>query len=63
MARDLDAILDRGEASHAASCTTENGPTSFLKQIICPIYETMAAVSTFLFMYFRISDNFMNCSD
>lgn len=44
MARELDAILDHGEANRAASCRTESG-VSFLEQIICPIYETMAAVS------------------
>ncbi|KAL2492350.1 Callose synthase 10 [Abeliophyllum distichum] len=43
MARELDAILDHGEATHAASCKTENGSISFLEQIICPVYETMAA--------------------
>ncbi|KAG8379394.1 hypothetical protein BUALT_Bualt07G0084000 [Buddleja alternifolia] len=42
MARELDAILDHGEATHAASCTSENGSVSFLEQIICPIYETMS---------------------
>lgn len=45
MARELDAILDHGEANRAASCITESGSVSFLEQIICPIYETMAAVS------------------
>ncbi|XP_051147585.1 callose synthase 10 [Andrographis paniculata] len=43
MARDLDAILDRGEATHAASCTSENGSVSFLDEIISPIYKAMAA--------------------
>ncbi|KAK4479931.1 hypothetical protein RD792_012983 [Penstemon davidsonii] len=43
MARELDAILDHGEATHAASCISENGSVSFLEQIICPIYETLAA--------------------
>lgn len=41
MARELDAILDHGEANHAASCITADGSVSFLEQIICPIYETM----------------------
>ena len=45
MAKELDAILDHGEANHAASCITERGSVSFLEQIICPIYETMRAVS------------------
>lgn len=45
MAKELDAILDHGEASPAASCITENGPVSFLEQIVCRIYETLAAVS------------------
>ncbi|XP_040989322.1 callose synthase 10 [Juglans microcarpa x Juglans regia] len=43
MARELDAILDHGEANHAFSCITESGSVSFLEQIICPIYETLAA--------------------
>ncbi|KAF3620082.1 Callose synthase 10 [Capsicum annuum] len=43
MARELDAILDRGEASPAPSCIGENQSVSFLEQIICPIYETIAA--------------------
>ncbi|KAL0415758.1 UNVERIFIED_CONTAM: Callose synthase 10 [Sesamum latifolium] len=42
MARELDAILDHGEATHAASCISENGSVSFLEQIICPIYETLS---------------------
>lgn len=45
MARELDAILDHGEANHAASCITADGSVSFLEQIICPIYETMEKVS------------------
>ncbi|XP_056174937.1 callose synthase 10 [Syzygium oleosum] len=43
MAKELDAILDHGEANIAASCKTESGSASFLKQIICPIYETLSA--------------------
>ncbi|KAK3005726.1 hypothetical protein RJ639_016711 [Escallonia herrerae] len=43
MARELDAILDHGEANPAASCICENGSVSFLEQIIRPIYDTMAA--------------------
>ncbi|KAL7139529.1 hypothetical protein ABFS83_09G058200 [Erythranthe nasuta] len=43
MARELDAILDRAEATQAASCTGENGSVSFLEQIICPIYGALAA--------------------
>ncbi|KAF8390568.1 hypothetical protein HHK36_025095 [Tetracentron sinense] len=43
MAKELDAILDHGEAKPAASCMSENGSVSFLDQIVCPIYETMAA--------------------
>lgn len=45
MAKELDAILDHGEAQPAVSCTDDNGSVSYLDQIICPIYETMAAVS------------------
>lgn len=43
MAKELDAILDHGEANRAASCITERGSVSFLEQIICPIYQTIAA--------------------
>ncbi|GAV80876.1 Glucan_synthase domain-containing protein/FKS1_dom1 domain-containing protein [Cephalotus follicularis] len=43
MAKELDAILDHGEANPAASCITENGSVSFLDRVICPIYETIAA--------------------
>lgn len=46
MAKELDAILDHGEANIAASCRTESGSASFLEQIICPIYETLVAVGT-----------------
>ncbi|KAL4634267.1 hypothetical protein ACB092_04G187700 [Castanea dentata] len=43
MAKELDAILDHGEANRAASCITESGSVSFLEKIICPIYGTLAA--------------------
>ncbi|XP_048443980.1 callose synthase 10 isoform X3 [Pyrus x bretschneideri] len=43
MAKELDAILDHGEALLAASCRTESGSVSFLQQIISPIYDTLAA--------------------
>jgi len=48
MAKELDAILDRGEAEAAASCLTENGSAKFLEKVICPIYETLADVSCFI---------------
>ncbi|KAJ8752026.1 hypothetical protein K2173_001052 [Erythroxylum novogranatense] len=41
MAKELDAILDHGEAKHAVSCAIEAGSVSFLDQIISPIYEAM----------------------
>ncbi|KAL3512615.1 hypothetical protein ACH5RR_025332 [Cinchona calisaya] len=43
MARELDAILDHGEAHPSTNCTSENGSVSYLEQVICPIYKTMAA--------------------
>ncbi|KAL3623862.1 Callose synthase 10 [Castilleja foliolosa] len=46
MARELDAILDHGEATHAASCISENGTVTFLQKIICPIYKTLAMEAT-----------------
>ncbi|KAL5750690.1 hypothetical protein ACOSP7_025293 [Xanthoceras sorbifolium] len=42
MAKELDAILDHGEANRAPSCTNESS-ASFLEKIIFPIYETLAA--------------------
>lgn len=60
MARELDAILDHGEAYPAASCTGENGSVSFLEQIICPIYETMTKVSKSL-LFLLISCFFFSC--
>lgn len=49
MAKELDAILDHGEADRAGSCKLEDGSASFLQQIICPIYHTLVAVSGSLF--------------
>lgn len=43
MAKELDAILDHGEANRATSCITESGSVSFLEKIICPIYKTIVA--------------------
>ncbi|XP_024168978.1 callose synthase 10 [Rosa chinensis] len=43
MAKELDAILDHGEAIPAPSCTIGNDSVSFLDQIVYPIYETLAA--------------------
>ncbi|KAA8540725.1 hypothetical protein F0562_024356 [Nyssa sinensis] len=43
MGKELDAILDHEEAYRAASCIIGENSVSFLQQIICPIYETMAA--------------------
>lgn len=45
MAKELDAKLDHGEAVRSDSCLTENDSVSFLERIICPIYETLSAVS------------------
>lgn len=41
MARELDTILDHGDATNAANRTSESGSISFLKRCILPIYETM----------------------
>lgn len=46
MAKELDAILDQPEAASAKSCTSSDGIVSYLQEIITPIYETMAAVSS-----------------
>lgn len=54
MAKELDAILDHGEAYHAASCTTDSGSVSFLSQIICPIYDIMARVSEPFFDFLSV---------
>ncbi|KAK7350678.1 hypothetical protein VNO77_09549 [Canavalia gladiata] len=41
MAKELDAILDHGEAAPAVSCVTDDGSAKFLEKIICPIYATL----------------------
>lgn len=51
MARELDAILDHGEAHLAASCTNENGSVSYLEQVIHPIYKAMDEVSQCLWFF------------
>ncbi|MCL7026736.1 hypothetical protein MKW94_027145 [Papaver nudicaule] len=48
MAKELDAILDHGDAQPAASCIGDNGSVSYLKQVICPIYETMSKETNIL---------------
>lgn len=55
MAKELDAILDRGEAEAAASCVTDDGSAKFLEKIICPIYETLADVSCFVMLSILIN--------
>lgn len=52
MARELDAILDHGVATHADSCISEGGSVSFLDQIVCPIYTTLKMVSALLLLSF-----------
>ncbi|KAI3727018.1 hypothetical protein L1987_66825 [Smallanthus sonchifolius] len=42
MARELDATLDRGEASPAGSCKDESHTVSFLDQVIKPIYDALS---------------------
>lgn len=42
MARELDAILDHGQASPAQSCICEDNSVSFLTQVIQPIYNTLS---------------------
>ncbi|RDX87733.1 Callose synthase 10, partial [Mucuna pruriens] len=41
MAKELDAILDHGEAEPAASCKADDGSVKFLEKIICPIYKIL----------------------
>ncbi|XP_008788670.2 callose synthase 10 isoform X2 [Phoenix dactylifera] len=43
MAKELDAILDSPEAVPAKSCTGSDASVSYLREIISPIYETIAA--------------------
>lgn len=57
MAKELDAILDHGEANPAASCVTETGSVSFLEKIISPIYKTMVAVSGSVLEFYAIKLN------
>ncbi|KAL4584830.1 hypothetical protein LXL04_009440 [Taraxacum kok-saghyz] len=42
MARELDAVLDHGEANHAQSCTCDDGSVSYLSKVIQPIYTTLS---------------------
>ncbi|KAL8123352.1 hypothetical protein AgCh_011353 [Apium graveolens] len=42
MAKELDAILDHGEANPAASCIGENNSVSYLQHVISPIYNTIS---------------------
>lgn len=48
MAKELDGIIDSSEAEFAKSCITSDGSTSYLEKIITPIYESMAAVGSFI---------------
>jgi len=48
MAKELDAILDHGEAAPAVSCVTDDGSAKFLEKIIYPIYQTLFEVSCFI---------------
>ncbi|XP_021762040.1 callose synthase 10-like [Chenopodium quinoa] len=41
MAKELDSILDHGEAYIADSCKLENGSVNFLEKVIKPIYDTI----------------------
>ncbi|TVU31475.1 hypothetical protein EJB05_23161, partial [Eragrostis curvula] len=43
MAKELDGILALSEAEQVKSCITTDGSSSYLKRIIAPIYQTMAA--------------------
>lgn len=47
MAKDLDAILDSQNAVPPKSFICADGSVSYLKQVIFPIYETMAAVGSY----------------
>lgn len=46
MAREMEEILRQQTAQPANSCVSENG-VSFLDQVISPLYEVIAAVSSF----------------
>lgn len=48
MAKELDGIIDSSEAEFAKSCITSDGSTSYMEKIITPIYESMAAVGSFI---------------
>lgn len=48
MGRELDEILRQQIAQPANSCTSKDGAevvVSFLDQVICPLYDIIAAVS------------------
>ncbi|KAI3920550.1 hypothetical protein MKW92_007996 [Papaver armeniacum] len=41
MSKELNAMLDHGEAQPVVSCTGDNGSVSYLELVIAPIYETI----------------------
>lgn len=47
MAREMDEIMHEQTAKRAASCVvTTTGEASFLDQVVSPLYDIVAAVST-----------------
>lgn len=48
MVREMDEILRHPIAQPAKSCESKDG-VSFLDQVICPLYEVLAAVCLLLF--------------
>lgn len=54
MAKELDAILDNGEANPAVSCIGENNSVSYLQHVISPIYKTISKVRESLHSYISL---------
>lgn len=44
MAREMDDKLKQSSAQQANSCLSTDGGSSFLDQVIAPLYEVVAAV-------------------
>ncbi|KAI3874126.1 hypothetical protein MKX03_029802 [Papaver bracteatum] len=48
MAKELNVILDQGEAQPAVSCIGDSGSVPYLEQVVSPIYETMVKSLTII---------------
>lgn len=58
MGMELNEILRQQVAQPAKSCASEAG-VSFLNQVICPLYDVVAAVCTTYYLSALLSDSFL----